>query len=169
MALRLLAVLHAVNTDAMAMAMPHVNSLANNILGIGKATAFAFAKYGSPQVAIADVDAATLKQTTQELKDQYPNIEVLPIEFDAANADSTIKAIETAYSKFGRIDHAVNNVGTPGPLAPSISVSTSDFKNLIDINLTSMWIAQREQIKIMLKQEPVQQEYVASLGTLMRQ
>ncbi|KAL6794032.1 hypothetical protein J3E68DRAFT_450685 [Trichoderma sp. SZMC 28012] len=134
--------------------------------GIGKATAFAFAKYGSPQVAIADVDAATLKQTAKELKDQYPNVEILPIEFDAANADSTIKAIETTYSKFGRIDHAVNNVGTPGPLAPSISVSTSDFKNLIDINLTSMWIAQREQIKIMLKQEPVQQEFGKIRGTI---
>ncbi|KAK0762976.1 hypothetical protein N5P37_004502 [Trichoderma harzianum] len=134
--------------------------------GIGKATAFAFAKYGSPQVAIADVDTATLKQTAKELKDLYPNVEILPIEFDAANADSTIKAIETAYSKFGRIDHAVNNVGTPGPLAPSISVSTSDFKNLIDINLTSMWIAQREQIKIMLKQEPVQQEFGKVRGTI---
>ncbi|KAK4064323.1 hypothetical protein Trihar35433_7840 [Trichoderma harzianum] len=134
--------------------------------GIGKATAFAFAKYGSPQVAIADVDAATLKQTAKELKDQYPNVEILPIEFDAANTDSTIKAIETAYSKFGRIDHAVNNVGTPGPLAPSISVSTSDFKNLIDINLTSMWVAQREQIKIMLKQEPVQQEFGKVRGTI---
>ncbi|KAL7908555.1 hypothetical protein GGI35DRAFT_493647 [Trichoderma velutinum] len=134
--------------------------------GIGKATAFAFAKNGSSQLAIADVNAALLKQTAQELKDIYPNIEVLPIEFDAASADSTIKAVETAYSKFGRIDHAVNNVGSPGPLAPSISVSTNDFKNLIDVNLTSMWIAQREQIKLMLKQEPVQQEFGEVRGTI---
>jgi NAD(P)-dependent dehydrogenase (short-subunit alcohol dehydrogenase family) len=103
-----------------------------------------------------------LKQTAQELKEAYPNIEVLPIEYDAANADSTVKAVETAYSKFDRIDHAVNNVGIPGPLAQSISVSTKEFKNLLDINLTSMWIAQREQIKIMLQQEPVQQECVLS-------
>ncbi|RFU74041.1 oxidoreductase, short-chain dehydrogenase reductase [Trichoderma arundinaceum] len=126
--------------------------------GIGKATAFAFAKYGSPNIAIADVDMVLLKQTAQELKAAYPNVEVLPIEYDAANADSTVKAVEAASSQFGRIDHAVNNVGIPGPLAPSTSVSTNDFKNLLDINLTSMWIAQREQIRIMLNQEPVQQE-----------
>ncbi|UKZ75599.1 hypothetical protein TrVFT333_003287 [Trichoderma virens FT-333] len=134
--------------------------------GIGKATAFAFAKYGSPQIAIADVNAALLKQTAQELKDAYPDIEVLPIEFDAANADSTAKAVKTASSKFGRIDHAVNNVGIPGPLAPSASVSTKDFKNLLDINLTSMWIAQREQIKAMLQQEPIQQEFGKIRGTI---
>lgn len=69
-----------------------------------------------------------------------------------------IKAVETAYSKFDRIDHAVNNTGITGPLAPSASVSTKDFKNLLDINLTSLWIAQREQIRIMLQQEPAQLE-----------
>lgn len=101
-----------------------------------------------------------LKQTIKELKDAYPNVDVLPIQFDAANADSTLKALEAASSAFGRIDHAVNNVGIPGPLGPSTSVSTKDFKRLLDINLTSMWIAQREQIKLMLKQDPVQQECV---------
>lgn len=106
-----------------------------------------------------------LKQTVKELKDTYPNIEVLPIEFDAANADSTVKAVETAALKFGRIDHAVNNVGIPGPMGLSTAVSTTDFKKLLDINLTSMWIAQREQIKVMLQQEPIQQEYVASLSS----
>lgn len=128
--------------------------------GIGRATAFAFAKYGSPQLALADLDAVTLRQSIKELKDTYPNVEVLPIQFDAADADSTVKAVETASSAFGRIDHAVNNVGIPGPLGPSASVSTKDFKKLLDINLTSMWIAQREQIRLMLQQEPVQQESV---------
>jgi NAD(P)-dependent dehydrogenase (short-subunit alcohol dehydrogenase family) len=91
------------------------------------------------------------------LKDAYPNVEVLPIEYDAANENSTIKAVETAYSVFGRIDHSVNNTGITGP---SPSVSTKDFKNLLEINLTNLWIAQREQIKIMLQQEPVQLECV---------
>lgn len=98
------------------------------------------------------------KQTAKELKEAYPDIEVLPIEYDAANEDSTIKAVETAYSKFGRIDHAVNNTGITGPLAPSTSVSTKDFQNLLDINLMSLWTAQREQIRTMLQQEPVQLE-----------
>ena len=128
--------------------------------GIGRATAFAFAKYGSPQLALADIDAVALKQTIKELKNAHPNVEVLPIQFDAANADSTVKAVEAASSAFGRIDHAVNNVGIPGPMGPSVSVSTDDFKRLLDINLTSMWIAQREQIKLMLQQEPIQQECV---------
>lgn len=99
-----------------------------------------------------------LKQTAEELKEAYPNIEVLSIEYDAANEDSTIKAVETAHSTFGRIDHAVNNTGITGPLASSPSVLTKDFKNLLDINLTSLWIAQREQIRLMLQQEPVQLE-----------
>ncbi|KAL7943039.1 hypothetical protein V8C42DRAFT_329463 [Trichoderma barbatum] len=134
--------------------------------GIGKATAFAFAKYGSPQIAIADLDVGLLKRTAQELKAAYPNIEILPIEYDAANTDATVKAVETASLKFGWIDHAVNNVGIPGPLAPSVSVSATDFKNLLDINLTSMWITQREQIKLMLQQEPVQQEFGKVRGTI---
>lgn len=128
--------------------------------GFGRATSFALAKYGSPKLAIADVNSTLLKQTAKELKEAYPNIEALPIEYDAANEDSTIKAVETAHSKFDRIHHAVNNTGITGPLAPSTPVSTKDFENILDINLTSLWIAQRKQVKIMLQQEPVQLECV---------
>lgn len=67
------------------------------------------------------------------MKEAYPNVEVLPIEYDAADEDLTIKAVETAYSKFDRIDHAVNNAGVTGPLAPSAFVSTKDFKNLLTL------------------------------------
>ncbi|KAH0489415.1 hypothetical protein TgHK011_009846 [Trichoderma gracile] len=88
------------------------------------------------------------------------------VHIDAADADSTAKAVETVSSAFGRIDHAVNNVGIPGPLGPSASISTKDFKRLLDVNLTSMWIAQREQIKPMLQQDPVQQEVGKARGTI---
>ncbi|UKZ65088.1 uncharacterized protein TrAtP1_006289 [Trichoderma atroviride] len=119
---------------------------------------FCIRKIWKSKLAIADVNATLLKQTAKELKEAYPTFEVLPIELDAANEDSTIKAVETAFSKFGQIDHAVNNIGITGHLAPSTSVSTKDFRNLLDINLTSLWTAQREQIRIMLQQEPIQLE-----------
>lgn len=122
-------------------------------VGIGRATAVAFARHGSPRIALLDKNESLLKTTTDELRQDFPDTEFLPVPYDAASEESTVKATDTVISSFGRLHHAVNNAGFPGPLGPSTSVTTDDFRALLDVNLTGVWTAQREQIKHMLKQD----------------
>uniref|UniRef100_A0A0B7K6G8 NAD(P)-binding protein n=1 Tax=Bionectria ochroleuca TaxID=29856 RepID=A0A0B7K6G8_BIOOC len=122
--------------------------------GIGRATATAFAKHGSPMIALLDKNEALLKTTVSNLRQEFPATEFLPVSYDAGSESSTVNAIEKATSAFGQLRHAVNNAGYPGPLGPSIEISTSEFQELLDVNLTGIWTAQREQIRHMLQQKP---------------
>lgn len=90
-----------------------------------------------------------------DLRLQYADINVLTIQADCGNEESLVQAISTVVAKFGRIDYAVNNAGIPGVLGPATEYKTSDFKTVLDVNLTGLWIAQREQIRQMLKQDPL--------------
>jgi NAD(P)-dependent dehydrogenase (short-subunit alcohol dehydrogenase family) len=85
----------------------------------------------------------------------YPGAEVLPILFDAADEDSIITAINKTIDVYDRIDYAVNNAGLSGPVAASTEVGAKDFRRCLDVNLMGYWIGQREQIRRMLKQDPL--------------
>jgi NAD(P)-dependent dehydrogenase (short-subunit alcohol dehydrogenase family) len=74
---------------------------------------------------------------------------------DVTDEKSIIAAHEAAVKRFGRIDYAVNNAGTPGVMKPSIESTVEEFQVGIKINMLGVWIGQREQIRQMLKQEPL--------------
>src|SRR5690349_16202517 len=87
--------------------------------GIGKATAFSFAKYGAKGVAIGDLNSKAVQATAAELKNAFPNLEVLPLEVDVTNEEAIDRAVAETASQFGRIDYAVNNAGIGGSHALS--------------------------------------------------
>lgn len=136
-----------------------LEELKAHVSGIGRATATAFARHGSPRIALLDKNEDLLKTSVAELRKEFPTTEFLPITYDAGSESSSVKAIDTAVSAFGRLHHAVNNAGYPGPLGPSTEVTAEDFRALLDVNLTGVWVAQREQIKHMLQQDFVAEEY----------
>ncbi|VUC27468.1 unnamed protein product [Clonostachys rosea] len=134
--------------------------------GIGRATATAFARHGSAMIALLDKNEALLKTTVSELREEFPATDFLPVPYDAGSESSTVNAVEKATSAFGQLRHAVNNAGYPGPLGPSTEISTNEFQKLLDVNLTGIWTAQREQIRHMLQQKPVSHEFSQDLGTI---
>jgi NAD(P)-dependent dehydrogenase (short-subunit alcohol dehydrogenase family) len=62
--------------------------------------------------------------------------------------------------RFGRIDYAVNNAGVSGTLRRSTDMTTEEFNQAIHVNMTGVWIAQREQLNQMMKQEPLATGYL---------
>ena len=133
---------------------PNIRSYADFPEGIGKATAFAFAKNGVRQVGLGDINLRAIETTAAELSKQYHDLEVYPLQLDVGNEQSIDKAVASTAQKFGSIDYAVNNAGVAGPLLRSAEHSLADWQKLMDVNLNGVWMSQRAEIRQMLKQKP---------------
>ena len=85
----------------------------------------------------------------EELKKQFKNIKVL--KFDISQTSNLENFIEDATKQLGgKLDCIVNNAGiTQDNLA--IRMSIEEWKNVIDINLTSTFLISKFAIKKMLK------------------
>ncbi|EXJ69815.1 uncharacterized protein A1O5_06887 [Cladophialophora psammophila CBS 110553] len=121
--------------------------------GIGRATGKQFAHYGAKGLVLTDINEAGLQQTKEEIQAKYPAIEIETIQMDVTNESSIVSAHKAAVERFGRIDYAVNNAGTPGHMVASSESSFSEFKFGIDVNLFGVWMCQREQLKQMESQQ----------------
>lgn len=109
-------------------------------------------------MALLDRNIDLLAKTAAELQKAYPDVEVMHIKVDVTDEDSMVSAHAEIVQRFGRIDYAVNNAGSTGPLALTETVSSKDFRTIFDINVAGVWLGQREQIRQMLKQEPLPRE-----------
>ncbi|KIW30208.1 uncharacterized protein PV07_05967 [Cladophialophora immunda] len=124
--------------------------------GIGKATSIAFARNGVTKLALADIDEAGLKSTEKAVAALNKDVEVLLVTMDVSIEQSVIQGIQQVVIRFGRIDIAVNNAGFGGPIAPSVDISSEDFRRVIDTNMIGLWMCQREEIKQLLRQDVVE-------------
>src|SRR5689334_14156385 len=79
--------------------------------GIGRATAIAFAHAGA-RVVVADVDEAG-GQGTVELIGAAGG-EAVFVRADVADEEAVAALVETAVTRFGRLDYAHNNAGLEG-------------------------------------------------------
>ena len=92
--------------------------------------------------------SGTKIEKLEELKSKYDKIRIL--KFDISSTDKIEEFIEKASSELGGIDCLVNNAGiTKDNL--SIRMSLDEWKNVIDINLTSTFLMSKFSIKKMLK------------------
>jgi NAD(P)-dependent dehydrogenase (short-subunit alcohol dehydrogenase family) len=105
---------------------------------------------------VFDINVGGISETTR-LTQQVKKIDVLEIEVNVADEQSLIESIQRVVNHFGRIDIVVNNAAIVDPLLPSTKSLTTDFRRVIDTNLTGLWMCQREAIKQMLKQELIEQ------------
>ncbi|PRH86812.1 short-chain dehydrogenase [Labrys okinawensis] len=58
--------------------------------------------------------------------------------------------VDAAQRHFGGLDIAFNNAGTTGEMAPLTDISSESWRDTIEINLTSAFLAARHQIPAML-------------------
>lgn len=121
--------------------------------GIGKATAFSFAKHGVKKIAIGDINQKAIDATATELGRQYPELEILPMQLDVSSEQSIEDAVAATAKKFGGIDYAVNNAGIAGPLVRSAEHTLANWHQTMSVNLHGVWMSQRAEIRQMMKQE----------------
>jgi len=132
--------------------------------GIGEACGFQFAKYGAAALVLCDINLPAQEKVGERIRLAYPKIEVQVLHIDTSKEDSILEAHAAAIKRFGRIDYAVNNAGVGGIMKPSTELTLEEFKYCNEINMLGVWIGQREQLKLMLKQEPLAEG--ASRGTI---
>jgi len=118
--------------------------------GIGKAVALTFLKDGY-SVALAGRRKDALEQVATE---SGAGKRALVVPTDVASPDS-VKALFAATQKtFGRLDVIFNNAGVSAPGVPLEDLTFEQWKNVVDINLTGMFLCTQEAFKLMKDQDP---------------
>jgi NAD(P)-dependent dehydrogenase (short-subunit alcohol dehydrogenase family) len=106
------------------------------------------------RIAGLDVHEGALEETRSALFQVRPEVEFLPIQADLTNEDSVSNAMTDLWTKFGRVDYAVNNAGVGQPLAPSGCTTVADFDRVMGINFRGVWLYEKYELQNMQKQEP---------------
>lgn len=114
--------------------------------GIGKSIAQHYAVEGARLVISARNEGAL-----KDLRNSLPGSDVEIIPADMTQESAVKRLIESSVARFGRIDILVNNAGF-GTFKPVIETTTSEFDSLVSVNLRGVFIATREALPHMIKQ-----------------
>lgn len=118
-------------------------------MGIGRATALAFAGSGA-KVVVADMDGDAGAQTIQMIEKNGGS--GVFIKCNVSNPGEVKAAIEKTVSLYGRLDFAFNNAGIEGQPGSTVDCSEENWQKVIDINLKGVWLCMKYQIPQMVKQ-----------------
>lgn len=117
--------------------------------GIGKSVATAFAQAGA-DLAIVDVDIQEAQKTAGELEAEH-SIKAIAIQTDVTNPEQVDQMIKTILDTFGKLDVAFCNAGICIN-APASQMTYDQWRKVIDINLTGVFLTAQAAGKVMLKQ-----------------
>lgn len=117
--------------------------------GIGKSVATAFAEAGA-DIAIVDVDIDEAEKTADELTEKY-GIQTIAIKTDVTKPDQVDAMVDLVVKTFGRLDVAFCNAGICMNI-PAEEMTYEQWKKVIDINLTGVFLTAQAAGKVMLKQ-----------------
>jgi NAD(P)-dependent dehydrogenase (short-subunit alcohol dehydrogenase family) len=115
--------------------------------GIGRATAFAFAKKGA-KVAVVDW------KENDEMVDLIKELgsEAIFIKCDVSKTAEVQAMVAKTIAAFGRLDYAFNNAGIEGTQANTSDCSEENWDKTISVNLKGIWLCMKYEIPEMLKQ-----------------
>jgi 3-oxoacyl-[acyl-carrier protein] reductase len=107
--------------------------------GIGLAIARRYLSSGA-NVALWDSDAAALEDARATLA---AGTRVVTAVTDVTSVASVESAFATTLQAFGKVDLLVNNAGITGPNVKTWEYSAADFRKVIDVDLTGVFIGCR--------------------------
>jgi len=116
--------------------------------GIGKRAAERLAEEGASVVLVAR-SGRVIEALAAELKEK--GYEAAAFTGDVGKAEDVAAAVKFAEEKYGHLDLAFNNAGTPGPQAPLADIPIDEYLDTINSNLNSIFFCMHEQIPAMLR------------------
>lgn len=117
--------------------------------GIGKSVATAFAEAGA-DLAIVDLDLQEAEKTAAELVENH-GVHAIAIQTDVTNQEDVNAMIDRFLEEFGRLDVAFCNAGICLNV-PAEEMTLDQWRKVIDINLTGVFLTAQAAGKVMLKQ-----------------
>ncbi|MGD1822509.1 MAG: SDR family oxidoreductase [Pleomorphochaeta sp.] len=117
--------------------------------GIGKSVAIAFAEAGA-DLAIVDIDIDEATKTADMLKETYGS-DTIAIKTDVTNEDDVNKMMDIILEKYNRLDVAFCNAGICIN-QPAEEMTYAQWKKVIDINLSGVFLTATAAGKVMIKQ-----------------
>jgi NAD(P)-dependent dehydrogenase (short-subunit alcohol dehydrogenase family) len=120
--------------------------------GIGRAAALAFARRGA-KVALAARGQERGRQVVREIEAAGGRALFVPT--DVAQPDQVQSLVEKTVAAFGRLDYAFNNAAAvEEPFAATAEFTEEQFDRSMALNLKSVWLSMRHEIRQMLAQQP---------------
>ena len=116
--------------------------------GNGKAAAVLFAREGA-RVFCIDVNEAAAEETASIIREE--GHEAAAFRADVSDAAQVAAAVEACLEAYGRIDVLENNVGILKVGGP-VETSEEDWRRVLDVNITSMFLTCKHVIPVMLRQ-----------------
>ena len=91
----------------------------------------------------------------EEVVAQAPSgARALAVSTDVTKEDSVKALFEQCVQTYGRLDLLFNNAGVSAAAVPLDELPLETWKNVVDINLTGMFLCIREAFRVMKKQTP---------------
>jgi NAD(P)-dependent dehydrogenase (short-subunit alcohol dehydrogenase family) len=118
--------------------------------GVGKAAALAFLKDGY-RVALAGRRKDALEKTAAE---SGAGERAMCVPTDVSNPESVKALFAKVKQAWGRLDVLFNNAGVNAPGIPLEDLTFEQWKNVVDINLTGMFLCTQEAFRLMKAQDP---------------
>jgi NAD(P)-dependent dehydrogenase (short-subunit alcohol dehydrogenase family) len=119
--------------------------------GIGRAAALALLADGY-SVALAGRRPELLRATAEAAGEDAPRALVVPT--DVRNPPEVRALFARARQAFGRVDVLFNNAGVGSPPAAFEDLTLEQWKAVIDVNLTGMFLCAQEAFRAMRDQSP---------------
>ncbi len=120
--------------------------------GIGKATAIAFLK-GGYRVALAGRRSSALDAAIRE--SGVDASVALSVPTDVSDEVAVARLFSQTREKFGRVDVVFNNAGAFAPPVALEDLTLAQWKTVVDVNLTGVFLCVREAFRVMKAQSPM--------------
>ena len=103
------------------------------------------------QVALAGRREEALQETAMG---EWPGEAALVVPADVTSASSVAALFDTVRQHWGRLDLLVNNAGVFGPAAGVDEIELADWQQVVDTNLTGVFLCAQHAVRLMKAQDP---------------
>ncbi|MGF6855619.1 SDR family NAD(P)-dependent oxidoreductase [Paraburkholderia sp. CI3] len=120
------------------------------LAGIGRATAFAFARSGA-RLVVSGRRAAEGAALEAELR--VVGAEAHFVQADVRRDDEVRNLVDQTVARYGRLDVAVNNAGTEGRPGPVVEQTADSYADTFDTNVLGTLLSLKHELRVMTAQK----------------
>lgn len=114
--------------------------------GIGAAAAQRFAADGA-RIVLVDRHASAAAAVIARLR----GTDAVAVTADVGDEDGAQAGVETAMTRFGRLDAVFNNAGIAGAAAPVHEMPVADWDEIVRVNLRGVFLVLRASLRAMVQ------------------